>query len=183
MLPAMTSPVAAFRRARQRGLTLIEAAMVLALATIVVAGVLLFFQSASTSNSTNAAASQLAAVQNAVRSLYAGQSSYAGLDATTLIQSRSLPGNMVNGSTITSAFKAGVTVAPVASAGNAQFAVTFDGVPTEACSKMATLELGSSLVSVSVNGTTYTTPTRPTPGQATANCNASAQAQIVWVFL
>src|SRR3546814_8062460 len=59
----------------QRGLTLIEAAMVLAIATLVVAGIMMFFQSANMNARTNEAVGQLGAVQQAVRSVYAGQRS------------------------------------------------------------------------------------------------------------
>src|SRR3546814_9545479 len=72
----------------QRGLTLIEAAMVLAIATLVVAGIMMFFQSANMNSKTNEAVGQLGAVQQAVRSVYAGQPTYTGLNAQALADTR-----------------------------------------------------------------------------------------------
>ena len=47
----------------KKGLTLIEAAMVLAIATLVVAGIMIFFQSASVNSKTNEAMAQLSSLQ------------------------------------------------------------------------------------------------------------------------
>ena len=83
-----------FRRAKERGLTLIEAAMVLAISTLVVAGIMLFFQTASSSNKANNVLSQLAAIQSAVQSLYSGQPVYTGMDTDTIGSSGILPEKM-----------------------------------------------------------------------------------------
>src|SRR3546814_8104504 len=139
----------------QRGLTLIEAAMVLSIATLVVAGIMMFFQSANMNARTNEAVGQLGAVQQAVRSVYAGQPTYAGLNAQALADTRSLPTKMVVGTgaaaTLRHAFNGTITVEPVTITGgsaNNGFSIEFDGVPSEACSKFATMDLGTGLFSM-----------------------------------
>ncbi|EGO3793633.1 prepilin-type N-terminal cleavage/methylation domain-containing protein, partial [Escherichia coli] len=64
----------------QRGLSLIEASMVLALSAIVVSGVMYYYQSASDNNKTQNTVSELMSIVSAVNGLYAGQQNYKGLD-------------------------------------------------------------------------------------------------------
>src|SRR3546814_4460038 len=86
---------------------------------------------------TNEAVGQLGAVQQAVRSVYAGQPTYTGLNAQALADTRSLPTKMVVGSGATAslrhAFNGTITVAPAqiagGSAGNG-FSIEFAGLPS-----------------------------------------------------
>ena len=57
------------KRRTRRGLTLIEAAMVLTILALVVAGVMLFYQNATTSQKISQAAGQISTIQQAVRSM------------------------------------------------------------------------------------------------------------------
>ena len=74
----------------KRGLTLIEAAMVLAISTLVVAGVMVFFQSASTNSKTNEVMSSVGMMAGEVRAMYASQPNYSGVNATALVRSNAL---------------------------------------------------------------------------------------------
>src|SRR3546814_13070729 len=89
--------------------------------SLVVAGIMMFFQSANMNSKTNEAVGQLGAVQQAVRSVYAGQPTYTGLNAQALADTRSLPTKMVVGSGATAslrhAFNGTITVAPAQIAG------------------------------------------------------------------
>ncbi|MGU3658553.1 type 4 pilus major pilin [Methylobacterium fujisawaense] len=180
--------------ARRRGLTLIETAMVLAIAAVFIAGVMLFFQNASISAKTNEATSQLAAIQQAVRTVYAGQASYdsgTGSIVQGLIATRSVPAKMVNTSTQTlrNAFNGDVDVQPVANGAN--FDVVFNGLPSDACAKMLTMDFGRGLLQVSGSPSAQTAggsggssgatgPMTPTDaGQACGNNNTSS---IKWTF-
>jgi len=173
-----------FKRLRQRGLTLIEAAMVLGIAALVGAGVMLYFQNASIASKTNEAMRQLANVQQSVRSVYSGQSSYTGLAATDLINTRAVPQSMVQGGTnLRNAFNGGITLAAANTGGGTanSFSVTFSQVPNEACSKMSTMDLGNGLVSLVVNGNTFTSP--PTAAAASAACGTGNGTQsLTWTF-
>ncbi|MGU3404739.1 type 4 pilus major pilin [Methylobacterium brachiatum] len=180
--------------ARRRGLTLIETAMVLAIAAVFIAGVMLFFQNASISAKTNEATSQLAAIQQAVRTVYAGQASYdsgTGSIVQGLIATRSVPAKMVNTSTQTlrNAFNGDVDVQPVANGAN--FDVVFNGLPSDACAKMLTMDFGRGLLLVSGSPSAQTAggsggssgatgPMTPTDaGEACGNNNTSS---IKWTF-
>jgi major structural subunit of bundle-forming pilus len=180
--------------ARRRGLTLIETAMVLAIAAVFIAGVMLFFQNASISAKTNEATSQLAAIQQAVRTVYAGQASYdagTGSIVQGLIATRSVPAKMVNTSTQTlrNAFNGDVDVQPVANGAN--FDVVFNGLPSDACAKMLTMDFGRGLLQVSGSPSAQTAggsggssgstgPMTPTDaGEACGNNNTSS---IKWTF-
>ncbi|MGM1294260.1 hypothetical protein ACS0TH_24495 [Escherichia coli] len=63
----------------EKGLSLIESAMVLALAATVTAGVMFYYQSASDSNKTQSAISEVMSATSAINGLYIGQSDYSGL--------------------------------------------------------------------------------------------------------
>jgi len=180
--------------ARRRGLTLIETAMVLAIAAVFIAGVMLFFQNASISAKTNEATSQLAAIQQAVRTVYAGQASYdsgTGSIVQGLIATRSVPAKMVNTSTQTlrNAFNGDVDVQPVANGAN--FDVVFNGLPSDACAKMLTMDFGRGLLQVSGSPSAQTAggsggssgATGPmTPTDAGEACGNNTTSSIKWTF-
>lgn len=180
--------------ARRKGLTLIETAMVLAIAAVFIAGVMLFFQNASISAKTNEATSQLAAIQQAVRTVYAGQASYDSANGTIvqgLIATRSVPSKMVNTTTqsLRNAFNGDVDIQPVANGAN--FDVVFNGLPSDACAKMLTMDFGRGLLSVSGSSTVQSAggssgssgSTGPmTPTDAGAACGNSNTSSIKWTF-
>ncbi|GJD90736.1 Major structural subunit of bundle-forming pilus [Methylobacterium hispanicum] len=180
--------------ARRRGLTLIETAMVLALAAVFLAGVMLFFQNASVGSKTNEATSQLAAIQQAIRTVYAGQASYitsTGTMEQALIATRSVPAKMVtaDGAGLRHAFNGPVLLG--ATADGANFQVVFNGLPSDACSKMLTMDFGRGLLTVSGSSSVQslggsggssgsTGPMNPVEaGQACGNNNTSS---IAWTF-
>lgn len=180
----MRTPALAATPRRQLGLSLIEAAMVLAIAALVVAGVMLFFQSASNSQKTNDALAQLAAIQQATRSLYSGQPDYTGLSASLLANSKQLPNRMVRGTgataTLQHAFNGPVAVAPANS--NQHFTVQFSGIPVDACSKMATMDLGTGLYSIKVGSSAAVQGRTLRPDEANASCGTANDAAITWTF-
>jgi len=169
------------RKRREQGLTLIEASMVLALSAVVVAGVMLYYQSASDNNRLQSAEGELGAVQTAVQTIYAGQSTYTGLDTTMLQGNAAIPPNLQNGTSIYTPWGAStsVTLAPVAAGGvNAYYSVTFDGVPKGDCIAMASQTLGAQLVSVApgTGGASIASPSN-----AVAGCVGDSN-KIVWTF-
>jgi len=173
-----------YRRLRQRGLTLIEAAMVLAISTLVVAGIMTFFSDASISRKSQEAMGQLAQLQNAVRTVYAGQSSYSGLAVTDLINTRVIPTKMISGgTTLRHSFNSTIAIAAAnVNGGTANgFSVTYSHIPAEACSKMSTQDLGTGVFSLTVGTTTFTSP--PTPATAATACGTTnTTATMAWVF-
>lgn len=136
----------------EKGLSLIEASMVLALSAIVVSGVMFYYQSASDSNKTQNTVSQVMSVMSAINGLYVGQASHDGLSDTVLYNSSAVPANY-KGSTsgvINNPFGGRLHVAP--NNGNSKgYALLLDGVPQSSCVNIASMNLGTSLQGVGVN--------------------------------
>ncbi|HCN0640456.1 TPA: pilus assembly protein, partial [Escherichia coli] len=127
----------------EKGLSLIEASMVLALSAIVVSGVMFYYQSASDSNKTQNTVSQVMSVMSAINGLYVGQASYSGLSDTVLYNSSAVPANY-KGSTagvINNPFGGRLHVAPNTGASGG-YALLLDGVPQSSCVNIASMNLG-----------------------------------------
>lgn len=134
----------------EKGLSLIEASMVLALSAIVVSGVMFYYQSASDSNKTQNTVSQVMSVMSAINGLYVGQASYSGLSDTVLYSSSAVPANY-KGSTgeINNPFGGKLHVAQNTD-NSGGYALLLDGVPQSSCVNIASMNLGTSLQGVGV---------------------------------
>jgi prepilin-type N-terminal cleavage/methylation domain-containing protein len=173
---------------RKRGFSLLELAMVMGIGVLIAVGVMMFFTQANTSKNTQEALTQVAAIQQAARSLYGGQPVYTGLVNKVLIDTKALPIKMVNGTTgLRNAFSGAVVVAAADSGGGTAsgFSVSFAGIPQDACVKMAASDLGRGLYSVQVGGTTRTAgssaPPPFDPASAATACSAATNT-IIWIF-
>ena len=131
----------------EKGLSLIEASMVLALSAIVVSGVMFYYQSASDSNKTQNTISEVMSTVAAINGLFVGQSSYTGLNTAVLAHSSAIPVTYKSGDNITNPFGGGVTI----TAGDNRYGITLDKIPTSACLNLASMNLGTSLYGVAVN--------------------------------
>lgn len=176
----------AVAKRRMRGLTLIEAATVLAILAIVVAGIMVLYRNAETSRKTTAALNQLNTIQSGVNTLYSGQSTFTGVSAAAIANSQALPASMVSGTTIKHAFNGVVNIAPADIGGGTAsgYSIEFTNVPKDPCVKMITFDLGRGLYSVSVGGTTRSqagTPPPFDPAAANTACSSSSNT-ISWTF-
>ncbi|EJJ5775794.1 pilus assembly protein [Salmonella enterica] len=142
----------------EKGLSLIEASMVLALSAIVISGVMFYYQSASDSNKTQNTISEVMSTIAAINGLYVGQSSYTGLGNAILHNSSAIPqsykGSGENSTTITNPFGGEMVVYPGATNTN-MYSITLTQIPQSACLNIASMNLGTSLVGV---GTNFTDP-------------------------
>lgn len=142
----------------EKGLSLIEASMVLALSAIVVSGVMFYYQSASDSNKTQNTVSQVMSVMSAINGLYVGQASYTGLTDAVLYNSSAVPENYKDKSNqqINNPFGGKLTVAALSGG----YTLTLDRVPKSSCVNIASMNLGTSLqgVGVGVNNKGPLTP-------------------------
>jgi len=176
------------RTRRQRGATLIEIATVLAIVALVIAGVLAIYTNAETSRKTSEALGQVANIQQAVRSLYGGQATFTGLNASALISSNHVPQKMVAGTTLRHAFNGPITIAPANPGGvtDGGFQVSFGQVPREACIKFLTSDLGRAVFSVgtgtAVKSLDGSNPPPFNPTEATTACSANLNT-VTWVFI
>lgn len=173
----------------KRGITLIEAAMTLAIAAVLIAGVMLFYQSASTGSGINKATGQVMTIMSTVKQLYSSATSYSGLTNTVIYAS--MPRDMQGASpALVNSFGGSITMGTAAS--NAQATVQFVDVPRTACTKLAGNDFGNDVVDVLVgsqtaSGTAATTPltvmSAGKPSVATVNTNCSGDLNTVrWVF-
>lgn len=162
----------------EKGLSLIEASMVLALSAIVVSGVMFYYQSASDSNKTQNTVSQVMSVMSAINGLYVGQASYDGLSDTVLYNSSAVPANY-KGSTgvINNPFGGRLHVAPNTGT-NGGYALLLDGVPQSSCVNIASMNLGTSLQGVGVGVTSMTTSASSVSLNATASGNTVTKGAV-----
>ncbi|EOX5181975.1 type 4 pilus major pilin [Escherichia coli] len=135
----------------QKGLSLIEASMVLALSAIVVSGVMYYYQSASDNNKTQNTVSELMSIVSAVNGLYAGQQNYKGLDKQVLYNTSAVPENYKNtvNRNITHPFGDIIDVGPVGNDGNGYY-LLLNKIPKAACINLATMNFGTSMAGVGV---------------------------------
>jgi len=181
---------ALFRKRGEEGLTLIEASMVLALSAVVVAGVMLYYQSASDNNRLQSALGELGGIQTAIQTLYSGSSNYANLSYAVLTGNSSIPPNYqtVSAGVLTSLTnpwggKVNLTVPTGVTPANSQYQLEFTGVPQSACTPFASQQLGSQMISVTINGGTALT-SAPTPDVAAGQCNVTTSTgnTIAWIL-
>lgn len=149
------------RNKMEKGLSLIEASMVLALSAIVVSGVMFYYQSASDSNKTQNTVSQVMSVMSAINGLYVGQASYAGLTDEVLLNSSAVPENYKDNvkKKINNPFGGELKVAPTTNGGG--YILSLNGVPKSSCVNIASMNLGTSLQGVGVgNVSAASTPVK-----------------------
>lgn len=135
----------------EKGLSLIESAMVLALAATVTAGVMFYYQSASDSNKTQAAISEVMSATSAINGLYIGQSSYNGLSESVLKNSSAIPDNYKTDNGIMNPFGGNLTVAAGSNGSGYGYSLKLDKLPKSACISLATLNLGTSAAGYGIN--------------------------------
>lgn len=141
------------KKSAQRGLSLIEASMVLALSAVVVAGAVMYYGSAAENSKVQRVQGQIGGIQAAVASLYANQTSYTGITAELLKNSGALPNSYFDSQNqIVNPWTGTVEIA-VDSIDNTKYTLTYNKIPARACVKLLTSDPGTSLRGVSVDGT------------------------------
>jgi prepilin-type N-terminal cleavage/methylation domain-containing protein len=125
-----------FSLCRGHGFSLVELAMVLAIVALLVAGIMLFFAEANAKLKAQEASEELLVVLSSIHSLYNGQPDYTGLSSTLVVQSGQLPNKWNKSNTyVWSPYGNFVGIQPTN--GNEEAEVDFDGLPDDACTKMA----------------------------------------------
>lgn len=168
---------------RTKALTLIETAMVLAIVAIFALGALRVVSTVTQGRLATEASNQLNIIQQEVRSLYAGQSSFADLSPRTLVDTKAVPQSMISGSSLRHAFSGAIGLEPASAAGgaNSGFRVTFENIPADVCVKMLTADLGRGLYQAGVNSMVGQDGLPFTPTEAVGQCNSNYN-NVSWVF-
>ncbi|HDL9614627.1 TPA: pilus assembly protein [Escherichia coli] len=182
----------------EKGLSLIESAMVLALAATVTAGVMFYYQSASDSNKSQNAISEVMSATSAINGLYIGQTSYNGLNSTVLLNTSAIPDNYKDTSTnkISNPFGGELNVGPAKNNTAFGYYLTLTGLDKAACVSLATLNLGTSAKGYGVNisnaentsnfngnGSTNAKSSAITPAEAATACNKTNSDNTVTYFM
>lgn len=174
-----------FNRNRQKGWTLAEFGLVTVLMIVGVAAVFGAYAATSSSAKERDAFVELGMLQNGVHSIYAGQGSYTGVAVSDLIAGKIVNGKYLDsaGTGIIHPFNGDVTIAVASVNGGTDngFTIAFADLPAEACVRMATKDMGSSLAEVSIGGTAVAA-LPVTVAQATTACGTT-KADVSWTFL
>ncbi|WON76966.1 pilus assembly protein [Serratia sp. UGAL515B_01] len=153
----------------QRGLSLIEAAMVLALSAVVVAGVMAYYQSASTNEKTERTISEIMSVLSAINSTYSSAPNFNGITSTIIAKTGALPASFIGkddkGKVIIktpNGYPIEISAGSLDNKTNNDeyFNIQFD-VPATMCGTMSRLDLGSSLVQMAIGDATKPLPSLP----------------------
>lgn len=181
--------LASRKRQIQKGLTLIEAAMVLGVAAIVIAGVLLLYSQANTSNKTSEALNQLNIVQQAIRNVYGGSGDFSSLVVGDLIASKVLPTKMINAAAdgLVNSFNGAISVVPSTDTTNAPggFEISFSGIPADACVTLGTKDYGRSMATLITDSGSLFAANQvgvATPAMAGQAC-ANSSNTMTWLFM
>ncbi|EEW2749995.1 TPA: pilus assembly protein [Escherichia coli] len=171
----------------QKGLSLIEASMVLALSAIVVSGVMYYYQAASDNNKTQTTVSEVMSIVSAVNGLYIGTSGYTGLQKSVIYNTSAVPENYKgkNNNEIMHPFGGQIDIG--ATTDGTKYYIVLNDVPQGPCVNLASMNFGTSLAGagVGVNATTAQkgtvtpggtgsgglTDKALTPAQASTACN------------
>ena len=161
----------------EKGLSLIESAMVLALAATVTAGVMFYYQSASDSNKTQSAISEVMSATSAINGLYIGQSNYDGLSASVLINSSAIPDNYKKGNEIMNPFGGNLKVEAGPADRSYGYSLKLEKLPKSACISLATLNLGTSAAGYGINNNGGSVSIGPDLGAGKAKNTAITPAE------
>ncbi|EAB6805299.1 pilus assembly protein [Escherichia coli] len=133
----------------QKGLSLIEASMVLALSAIVVSGVMYYYQAASDNNKTQSTVSEVMSIVSAVNGLYVGTSNYEGLTNNVIMNTSAIPANYKDGQNITHPFGGKINIG-ASQNDKTKYYILLEDVPRGACVNLASMNFGTSLAGAGV---------------------------------
>ena len=129
-------------RRRNRGFSLVEIAMVLAIGALIISGVMLFYQNANMSLMASDTQTELTVIVGAAHNLYSGVSDYTGLTDAIMYGSPDIPQKWKNtaAAMLQSPFHAplSVLVAP-----GSHLFIVLHNVPRTVCMRMVTSDPGS----------------------------------------
>jgi len=135
--------------AREKGFTLIELMVVIAIGGTILAGVVMMFGDAGNQNKSQTAVRNLAQLSSAVASLRDVRQGWAGVTETVIAKSSAAPSNMMSGGVLKNIFGSKVTVLGTAN----NYTITYPGVPKKNCVDIAIKSLTMFNVGVKVGAT------------------------------
>lgn len=162
---------------RQRGATLVEIILYLAVAAIVIFAVFSLFSNAFGGGKSQSEITSIQGIASGVNSIYGTQRTYpSGSLVPALIQTKAAPSATIDPSSTTSlrnSFGGAITVIGY----DTQYQISTGGLPQRACAELAQINIGA--IGMNINGTE--TPSPATAGNAVANCNGNPNT-ITWAI-
>ena len=159
----------------KKGFTLVELLLVVGLIALGAVVAYITFPKVQATSRANTEATNINTIASGINNLYAGTNTYASLGTdgatafTVLNGARQLPERMISGTRILNGFGGDVTITaanlPVGATTNNFYLITYAGVPTAECTKLAS-GVGNNFVQVGINGTTGTNLVKEFPNEA-----------------
>lgn len=173
-----------FRSKKQKGFTLLELLLVLALIISAIAILFFLFTKVQNKSTSQAESQNLVSMAADVKGLFQPQGNFTGITDQVLVQNNVPPTSMVSGTNIVNGWGGAVTVA-AAGTGDSQATFQYDGVPTgDSCSSFVQ-NSQSAFAVVKVNGQTVKDSTAGTLFSAAtlgAACNGTAGGTVPIIY-
>lgn len=166
----------------QKGLTIIEAALVLAISTVVIAGVMMLFSNASRNLYSERVIAEMQTIHQSIVTLYASQKNYKDLTVDVILSLKSIPNRMVvNGNELRHSYNGDISI------GTAQinqpddsFFIFLEKLPSDACILVASHDYGKATI-MEISGNSLSKPIQLP--EIIENCEQpSGRASIRWTF-
>jgi len=140
-----TTAAGLVRKARRRGVTLIEAVLFISIALGLIVGGLVFFQQASLAQRTADAVRNISALASETRALYQSSTYFDGATESVLINAGAVPSNIVNttDNSLQHGWGGDIVMWPsddtgtYAASSATNFTIAMTGLPTEPCVRLA----------------------------------------------
>ena len=133
-------------RVNESGRSMIEMLGVLAIIGVLSVGGIAGYSKAMNKFKTNQVADNVSMLVANIKTLYAQQKTYTGLNNTSAVSMGVVPDELGTSATLTNAFNGAVNIqaaASTAASDNKAFTITFNGLSKEACITLATNDWGS----------------------------------------
>ena len=133
-------------RVNESGRSMIEMLGVLAIIGVLSVGGIAGYSKAMNKFKTNQVADNVSMLVANIKTLYAQQKTYTGLNNTSAVSMGVVPDELGTSATLTNAINGAVTIqaaASTAASDNKAFTITFNGLSKEACITLATNDWGS----------------------------------------
>ncbi len=170
----------------QAGMSLMEILLVIAIVAFLIIGGLTLFVQAQNQGQAQRAQQQLGNLASSIRSLYAGQSTYTGIDIPTLYRLAAVPEDMQDGGNnqaVFNSFGGAVAISDGNGCGGGagDFCITFPGLTQESCQQLASARVGFVAVGTGGNADNQAPVqvTDPAMGQL---CPAGATSDLTFMF-
>jgi hypothetical protein len=177
-----TTAAGLVRKARRRGVTLIEAVLFISIALGLIVGGLVFFQQASLAQRTADAVRNISALASETRALYQSSTYFDGATESVLINAGAVPSNIINGNELQNGWGGDIVMWPSDEDGahvatNAtHFTIAMTDLPSEPCVRLGPVGddntgiVGSGITAVHIAPTLTTADGTGAPNW-TANTN------------